>query len=93
MSKVQGPRRRKVATPAPRVQRKRKEPAVPSRFEIRARAQTAILRNPGMTLRELSEAIGQPYVVVRDVLLGDTPVSTGLSQFRWPDLPDEEVAC
>lgn len=84
MSKVKGPRRRKVATPAPRVQRKRKgERVILSRFEIRARAQTALLRNPDLSVRELSETIGQPYVVVRDLIDGDF-LGQGLSQSRFP---------
>jgi hypothetical protein len=53
-------------------------------FEIRARAQTLKLASPAMSIREVAMAIGEPYILVRNILL-DPDLCRGLSQFRWPD--------
>lgn len=83
----------RLAKPAPRAlprSTKGRSNGRLDRFEIRARAQTLQLVNPGMSLRELALAIGQPYIVVRDALMGDgVPCGTGLSQYRWPEIPEE----
>lgn len=81
------------ATPVAR--KPRKKPALPQldRYEIRARAQTMLLVNPKLTMREIAMALGQPYVLVRDVLdpvpEGEVRGDRGLSQYRWPGYTDE----
>lgn len=87
-------RRRKAAVAPRSLPRRRKSDGNGrlDRFELRARAQTELLRDPSLSPRELALKLGQPYVVVRDVLMGDGPVGTGLSQFRWPEVPEEEAA-
>lgn len=85
-------RRRRIASAAPRTLPRKKKKDAPYRmdtFEIRAAAQTQLLRNPGLSLRELALSIGQPYIRVRDALHGEGSTGTGLSQYRWPEVPEE----
>jgi hypothetical protein len=86
-------RRRRIAAPAPRaLPRKRPQNARHDRFEVRARAQTELLIDPTLRPRELALKLGVPFIVLRDALMGDGPQGTGLSQYRWPDMPEDEAA-
>lgn len=82
--------RRRRRTPAPTPKRtSRKADARFDRFELRARAQTAQIANPGKSIREIAMLLGEPYVVVLELLDPTRECTTGLSQYRYPEHEDE----
>lgn len=81
------------AHPAPRRRPREKKKALPTldRHQLRAKAETLRLLEPNLSLREIAMKLGQPYVLVRDIL--DPPPEgefhgIGLSQYRWPKFND-----